>query len=508
MRASTVLIMLVAGVARLLLVLNLPIRLLPSDLASAVWLGESNQLPPPGAPGYRLFLAVTNLSSLPLSAAHALFQAAAISVAAWAVFRLTRSASGATATLLGLTFCPVGLALHRVSPDQVYWAQVLLDFSLFAIVLLAPPRARYVAMAVAGVTGAMFGWTWFTGESELWFLPAFVLLIVGKVATTRYSRDGLRTLARNLGVTTAGFVAVNAAVLFGGLHSGLLLRVLPPSPTSQWASLPRSLVTAAEAVLHPDLAATTPVCAVSVDSAEFERYWTFLNRPEVKVVRPDREVAMLGWYYNSQSTEWPVFKAYNQDGQEIPFVLTRQDSADLQHHFSDDRASLNRFRLVFRSPDACAITAQTTGGPELRVVIDPKQGLYAGAGSAQLNIDAVSDSAASALNPGAKLAAVVGFSLNGLYEGVIPFLLPVGFMAAFAASWRAFSARAIPPMLLTALAAWILVASRIVLLAIINASAVTVHYSAPASYLGILAACLSLTVLSVGPRPAAAMNRT
>ena len=94
-------------------------------------------------------------------------------------------------------------------------------------------------------------------------------------------------------------------------------------------------------------------------------------------------------------------------------------------------------------------------------------------------------------------------SLVGIYEGLLVFLLPIGLVAAIAASWRAFGAQTLPPILLAAVAAWILVTTRIVTLALIGASTFsgeTIYYSAPTSYMAIAAACLSLTAFSVGPR--------
>src|ERR1700691_5279418 len=153
--AAFVLVILLAAAARFVLILNLPIRILSNDvlgdglylrlatnLASGANIGGFNQFSLVKGPGYPLFLAPTNLSGLPLSVAHALFQTAAITAMAWTVFRLTRSRSGAVATFIALAFCPVGIALHRVLPEQIYWAQTLLAFSLFAILSFAPPRGR------------------------------------------------------------------------------------------------------------------------------------------------------------------------------------------------------------------------------------------------------------------------------------------------------------------------------------------------------------------------------
>ena len=485
-----------------------------ANIASGAWLEELDQFTYLKGPGYPFFLAVTNLSSLPLSAAHALFQTAAISVAAWAVFRLTRSSLGAAASFVALAFCPVGIALHRVLPDQIYWAQTLLVFSLLAIIVFAPPRRSRSATVMTGFAGLIFGWTWFTCNDGVWFLPAFAVLIAGPVLATWHSGDKRLALARNLSVAGAGFVVVNVAFLAGTFNAyGSVVGVkfgaryftsMSLMTNHQWTLLPHALVVAVEAVSHPDLAAAMPYCSVSVASDDFKRYWTFLNMPLVKVVQPSRQVTGVGWYYDKQSNEWPIFKAYDQDGQEIPSSVTRLASPDVQRFYSDDRAAYDRFEIMFRGPDVCAITARASDRPELRVVIDPKGDVLDASGSALLYVQSVSDSGGGFVKRDERLAAFGSLSLIAFYEGLLPFLLSIGLIAAIAASWRAFSTQAWPGMLLTALAAWVLAATRIIFLALITTGAspeATIHYSQPATYIAIVAASLSLTALSAGFRP-------
>jgi hypothetical protein len=87
----------------------------------------------------------------------------------------------------------------------------------------------------------------------------------------------------------------------------------------------------------------------------------------------------------------------------------------------------------------------------------------------------------------------------------VPLLLLAGLMAAVAASWRAVRARTLDAMLATALAAWALVATHIVILALIDVSsyrAANIVYAAPANYMAVVAAFLSIAALVVKPRPA------
>jgi hypothetical protein len=212
-----------AAFAKFFLVLNLPLDILTDasyddglfmrlgvEIAGGHWLGAFNQYTLMKGPGYPLFLAVTSLSGLPLTATHALFQIAAISAAAWAIFRLTQSRAFAAFVFVFLVFCPVGLAIVRVLREQIYWGQSLLVFSLAGIILFAPPRRRPYAMALAGLAGMIFGWTWLTREEGAEFVPGFGLLAAGAVVIARSSKEQLLALARNVFLAALGFLAVNA----------------------------------------------------------------------------------------------------------------------------------------------------------------------------------------------------------------------------------------------------------------------------------------------------------
>jgi hypothetical protein len=641
--ARVLLVILFAAAAiRLFLVLNLPIQFwvyaihddglfmrLATHIASGHWLGEFNQFTLMKGPGYPFFLAVTNLSNLPLSAAHALFQTVAISVTAWAAFRLTGSLWIAAMMFLALIFCPIGFVFHRVYREQIYWAQTLLVLTLFATILFAPPRGRSAAMTIAGLAGAILGWAWLTREEGVWFLPGLGLMAAGAVLLMRKKRERLIAVVRNIGVAGIGFTAVYLTFVVGNLiaygsfvgvdikehnftsaldalqdvdvgpiipylpvssaarsevakvsptfaplsvaldrgvsawgsygckfykqtcgdiaggwfmwalrdaaelngfyknpktaaerfgkianeieaacSDGRLrchrrwVTYLPPMTGQQWASLPRTLLGAVELIaLPPRLAAEAPSSFTSVISEDFDRYWTFVNNPRVETIDPSAEVTVLGWYYDSQSDQWPAFKVYGEWDQVIPFFETRQASADLQQHFSDVGAGYNRFQMRFRCPSTCTIGALNSSHPELRLALDRHRPLSVSSGSAQLYVDSVSGGAyATGIhNARDKLAADVRGGLSRLYVRLLPLLLFAGLFAAIAASWRAIRTRSLHPLLLTALAAWALVATRIVILALIEVSsfpAVNIGYSAPASYVAVVAAFLSIAAVA------------
>ena len=152
----------------------------------------------------------------------------------------------------------------------------------------------------------------------------------------------------------------------------------------------------------------------------------------------------------------------------------------------------------------CELVAQTSNGRNLRVVLDPQTSLYGISGSATLHLDSIARSDTGSVNPGEHFAAVVSGRLIGIYAGALPFLLAIGFIAAVAAAWRAFSVRTLSAILSTAVAAWIVTLTLIALLAVNKMrafTAVTVHDFISASYIAIAAACLSLIALSRDSRP-------
>jgi len=226
-------LLLAAATFRLIVVISLPIWLRPTlvhddglflqlatSLASGDWLGPYGPFTLLKGPGYPAFLAMSGLSGLPISATHALFQIAAMAVAAWVVYRLTASRLIAVLTFVALALDPVGFMpdMQRILADQIYWAQALLVFSLATIVLLyARPHRTAAAIAISVLTGAIFGWMWLTGPDSLWFLPGLALLTAGALLFHRHEKDGLRALVRNTVLAAAGFLLVIGAYMTANL---------------------------------------------------------------------------------------------------------------------------------------------------------------------------------------------------------------------------------------------------------------------------------------------------
>ena len=609
---------------------------LATDIASGRWLGGFSQYTLMKGPGFPLFLAATSLSGLPLSATNGLLQIAAVSIAAWAVYRLTGSLSVAAALFIILMFSPVGFVLRRVNREETYWAQTVLVFSLLMVILFAPPRGRIAAIAVAAIAGLVFGWTWITREEGIWFIPGLGVLIGGAFFIGRKQSSVLIALVRNLGVAaiafsaviaafmTANFIAygawigvdfkernftatinalqsidvgpviphvpvsyaarmaaakvssafapLNAELVPGGPLSGWedigceiyketcgdiaggwfmwalrdaaalhgfyrspriaadnfgkianeitaacsdgrldcrrrWLSYMPQMTSEQWAGLPATFAAAVVMLAHPferDAPRLGSLSSATTElTGELERDWAFLNFPRIKTFDPNHDMTVVGWYYDSQSAEWPLFKVYANDGRPIPSTITLRASRDLQQLFSDDSAGNNRFQLAFRCPDTCTIVAATTRGPELRLVLDRNRSLSVASGKAKLYVDSVSGDVTSFVSPGERFAEAIRIGLVRLYNIVIPLILLGGAIAIVAASYRAVRMRTADPILVTAFAAWVLVATRIVILVLIDLSAfpaIRIGYSSPAYFMAIIAAVVSMAAIGAQMR--------
>lgn len=634
------------AVVRLVLTLNLPINFLyyaghddglfmrlATNLASGHWLGSFSQFTLMKGPGYPIFLMLTSFSGLPVSATHALFQIFAVAFTAWVVYRLTASRGMAALTYVVLLFHPVAFVpeVQRVIRDQIYWGQALFVFSLFSLLLFAPPRKRSARIAVAVLAGVMFGWAWLTREEGVWFLPGLGLLLAGGILVNRSASSTLFIIGRNVCIAAVAFVAVNAVFMtcnffaygafvgvdvkesnFKAVLSALqsvkagpvvpylpvpfaarsevakisptfepLNKALAPSgPLSRWGAHGCSLykqtcgdiaggwfmwaLRDAAAMNNfyenPKLAAQnfgriaedietacadgrlrcridwdsylpamtyeqwgdlpTVMWAVaakvsflqppnvngeaqfdSAPSDDFERYWSFLNYPFIgDSVGIRNPTIVRGWYYSRNFTEWPVFKVYDNGNREIPSLLSRNSSPDLQKHFADSRAGRNRFEISFRCPNTCTLVASTHERPDLRMSVGQTGLKAASDGNAMIYVDSVADNQnVTAIEPLKRLAAWTRVGLVQFYRIFLPLLIFAGLCASLVASTVAVKTGVPSPVLIVALAGWVLVATRITILALVDVSsfpAVNFLYAAPASFFSALAAILAIAAIA------------
>jgi hypothetical protein len=290
---------------------------------------------------------------------------------------------------------------------------------------------------------------------------------------------------------------VNAACSDGRLRCHhRWVNYLPRMTRDQWSSVPRRFLRIGLlSMLNPKPTIfDETVSQGRLQSEEFKKILWFLNFPFVnRPAEVGRQIIVRGWYYDKNSTTWPDFKIYSSDGTAIEYQLDRRASRDLQIHFSDERAAENRFSISFYCPNECTIVVQNPeASAQLRLRISRSGSISATSDGATLYIDQVRNFEK------ASIASRVRDILVDIYAVLMPCLLIGGLLAAVAGVICASRARDFSAMLLVAVALWGAVATRIGILALIDASAfpaTSLTYSAPASYLAVMAAILSLSAL-------------
>jgi hypothetical protein len=630
-----------AAAYRIFLAVNLPIWLrhtliqedalylrLAASLASGHWLGPYDQLTLMKGPGYPLFLALNSFTGVPISAAHAVLQVAAVAVAAWAVYRLSASKALAAGAFLVLAFLPAGFmpAAQRIIAEQIYWPQVLLVFSLSAVLLYAPPQQTRHALALGLLLGAMLGSTWLTRADSAGLMLGLLLLAAGAFWFHREPRAALYALAGNVAAAAASFIIVLALVMSANLASygtfsvydskernfTALLRALrdveaepevahvpvsaavrekvaaistafrpqehelkvggarykwgagcrayratcgdyadewfvwalrdaaaktgyfenPQKAAEKFGEIAQDIATACAdgrltcvhrqagsfvaamqtyagsiAFLDPGVATVVATTSKHIEPQRFDAYWALLNDPFVSQAgSKGLQSTVDGWFRDSASMRWPSFAVYDRSGRQVPSTLKRKKSPDLQTAFKEDRLGWNRFELSYLCPDLCTVVARAFDRPELRIEIDKEHGLSTTAGTATLFVDAVrSDWTATAdLGAARTLALSTRLVLVAVFGLALPLLIFAGFVALIAAIDGAWTTRSLThPALLVAVAAWLLVAVRIVELALAEIGPLadtTSQFGSVLVYLALLATFLSFGAVIVEAR--------
>jgi hypothetical protein len=274
---------------------------------------------------------------------------------------------------------------------------------------------------------------------------------------------------------------------------------MPVMTERQWRGLGAAIVETASRVAFyepppSEYMAPTP----RTSTLQSRRYWNFLNFPRVAI--NDDEWSASGWYYEKDATSWPAFEVHDENGAEVESRLKRTTSPDLPW----PNASMNRFTLTYQCPNHCAIATTQAGpsGTKINLNINEKRNLSATVGAASLYVDIVlHDDQAPATE---SIAVRIRKWLVHAF-GVLTVLLAAP--AIFVYAWALFKAvkfRRVSIELVVATCVWVLIGTRIVLLALIDISsfpAATYGYAIPATYLLPLAIFFSIGCAVASIRP-------
>jgi hypothetical protein len=287
-----------------------------------------------------------------------------------------------------------------------------------------------------------------------------------------------------------------------------LIHFLPVLSTSQWLALPDALSRVARAVWLQN-APRGGAGSLSVDpqsSVTASAAWATLNYPRLSPLRKSaRPWKVFGWYHGSTSNSWPTFSVSSAAAAPVEFKITRRASPDIATHFADPEATNNRFEIEFTCPDTCQLAAQSSGSNSpLRLTLSAGHTSAQGNG-ATVYVDRVDDGNESAISPSPAPAFAEHFRdlLVTIYQPMLPLLLGLGIGGFLLAVVLAVRRRVAGHLLAVAAAGWLLVATRIFLLALVDISsfpAATFQYAQPAAYLAAMSALLSLGALLAGWR--------
>lgn len=289
---------------------------------------------------------------------------------------------------------------------------------------------------------------------------------------------------------------VNSACANGQLRcSKTLSSMAPHIPSRAWAKLPASLwsgirqITFAQPsfVMPPDSGGSPRLLAEDVD---------FLGRPMRTRSPLDQQVFEIGGWYHAPQHEW-ISGLLN--GGTNTIVIGRVDSPDLVGAFKDEQATQERFHLVVPCSMPCELEVRDEHGHAVSLELGKLVGTHGTfpLGDATLGLETVIAAGQSSylsdryFAPALKLRSAVaeGFTL------LFPWLTVAALILFALSTGMAFLHRRIHLGYVLAFAVWGLLASRLMLLGLVDISSfpgMVPDYLAPAYSLISIACFLSL----------------
>lgn len=266
--------------------------------------------------------------------------------------------------------------------------------------------------------------------------------------------------------------------------------LMPAVTAAQWQTLPERIGKAASMLVwqmrrdgwgggHLDVPASYSM-------------WEFVGRPRV-LEDPARLGDRVSGWFRDPGGAWIRLRCADVGE---PIAIVRRPSPDLVRHFGAQELDQNRFSVAMPAVDGCAFESTAGGGGVALAAL--ARGHTFPLGTGQLRIDAIQPgiSPSSQMPPAAwRIRSWIGYA----YAVVLPWLAGAGLLAFGWTSVRALRQRRLDPLHMLAAAAWVLVASRLLLLLLVDVSAfpgLRVHYMQPAFPLALLAAVASLALLT------------
>lgn len=337
----------------------------------------------------------------------------------------------------------------------------------------AEPGCRLYAQACGDYAGGWFLWVFRDAVAS-----------VGGYESPEAAHALYRSIASEIG----------QACDYGALDcSGSGVGFMPTATREQWRSLPGRLLDGVSMVAWRGV--SPPELHSHGSKSMAGDMWRFVGEPRVRHVRGLSGKSAYGWFYDPGNAWLRIHCPSNGYMRDVE----RRESPDISAHFADPSAGDRRFDMDV-PPDADCVLEAGSGGTYVHVVDiaelkEARMSLPVGDGT--LYVDNVGEGIdVDAVVPAGALAWKQCF--HRAYGMFMPWLAGAGALAFLLVALRAIVRRELEPLFVLACASWALVASRIVLLALVDMSsfpALNVQYLQPAFPLVVLGAVASLASL-------------
>lgn len=283
------------------------------------------------------------------------------------------------------------------------------------------------------------------------------------------------------------------------------IALLPHISIDQWRKLPVSLLSGIRQITEDQLANLSPGPS-SGDPQDIDADLAFLGNPVITARQqeedaPDHNFRVAGWY-RSPSGTWIAGQIEQTDGHAQIIPISHVASPDLVAAFKDPGASHERFDFQIACGTSCNFTFFDEHGGSIPLNLGQLVGqhVYFSLGAATLNIDQISQHSDGSRGPDIRIIAstAVRRLFSQAYSIFMPWLAAAALLAMLLVAGLALFMRQLDIIGVLATAVWVMLATRLLLLGIIDISAfpaMITPYLSPAYVLICVAVVLSFAAL-------------
>lgn len=284
------------------------------------------------------------------------------------------------------------------------------------------------------------------------------------------------------------------------------IALLPHISIAQWRKLPTSLLSGIRQITDDQLANLDPGLS-SGDTHDIDADLAFLGNPVITARQPEGDDSehsfhVAGWY-RSPSGNWISGQIEQADGHALIIPIFRVASPDLVAGFKDPAASHERFDFQIACGASCKLNFIDEHGASVPLDLGQLVGqhVHYPLGASTLNIDVISEHSDAPPGSDIRIRATTAVRrfVNQTFSIFMPWLAAAGLLSMLIVASVALFKRRLDTITVLAAAVWTLLATRVLLLGIIDISAfpgMITPYLSPAYVLMCVAVMLSFAALN------------